>query len=436
MTLINTPNIMANIKIYIHEVILYFICFLFTGIIANGQQDTSRTVILLNGIAHIGNGEIIENSAIAINGNQILFVADARTIRIDSSKAEIIHIAGRHVYPGLIAPNTDLGLVEIDRVRATKDFREYGKYNPNVRAKIAFNTDSKILPTLISNGILLAQVVPRDGIISGTSSLMRLKAWNWEDAVANSDYGIHLRWNAINGPQRKKQKEKPQTKNQDTLLVFFDRARQYAFDQTPNVKDLKLESMKGLFDSTQTLFIHVDKAKDILQAIDFAEHYKVNYVLVGVSDAALVLDILKSHHVKVILAPVHRLPSRIDEAIDLPYSLPKLLQDAGILYCLSHRDSWEQRNLSFEAGTAVAYGLTKEQALSTITRNTAIILGVGNQYGTLEGGKNANLIVAEGDMLDMIDSRVIYAFIDGKMVNVKNEQEVLFEKYKEKYGLK
>jgi imidazolonepropionase-like amidohydrolase len=426
---------MAMNKKYILTMLLAVISLL-QGRMLYGQDENAKTTILLNGVAHIGNGEIIENSAVAITGNQILFVADARTIRIDTAKANVIHIAGRHVYPGLIAPNTDLGLVEIDRIRATKDFREYGKYNPNVRAKIAFNTDSKILPTLISNGVLLAQVVPRGGIVSGTSSLMKLKAWNWEDAVVNSDYGIHLNWNAIKVSRSKKNKTSAQTKNLDTLQMFFDRAQQYAFDQTPNAVDLKLESMKGLFDSSQTLFIHVDKAADILQAIDFAEHYKIKFVLVGVMDAALVLDQLKTHQVPVILARVHRLPSRTDEAVDLPYRLPKILQDAGILFCISHRNSWEQRNLSYEAGTAVAYGLTKEQALSAITINTAIILGVGDRYGTLEPGKNATLIVSEGDILDMRSSRVIYAFIDGKPVDVKNEQEKLYDKYMEKYGLK
>jgi hypothetical protein len=153
------------------------------------------SVLILGATAHLGNGKALPNSAIAFEGDKLTLVADASTIRLDRTKfAKIFDATGKHVYPGFIATNSRLGLVEVEAVRATQDFAEIGAYNPNARSIIAYNTDSDIQPTVRSNGVLLAQVVPTGGVISGTSSVVQLDAWNWEDAAVRTDDGIHLNW--------------------------------------------------------------------------------------------------------------------------------------------------------------------------------------------------------------------------------------------------
>lgn len=153
----------------------------------------SQPIVLRGGTAHIGNGQVIENSIIRFENGKITFVGTSGEF-IPDDNTKIIDAAGKHIYPGLIAANTTIGLSEIEAVRATLDFNETGELNPNVRSIIAYNTDSKIIPTIRSNGVLLAQITPRGGRISGTSSIVELDAWNWEDAAYKTDIGIHLNW--------------------------------------------------------------------------------------------------------------------------------------------------------------------------------------------------------------------------------------------------
>lgn len=399
-------------------------------------QPIQKTLILLNGVAHIGNGEIVENSAIAIDGDRILFVADARTIRIDSSKADVIHLQGQHVYPGLIAANSIIGLSEIKQVRATHDFQEPGDLNPNARSLIAFNNDSEILKTVRSNGILMAQPVPRGSLLAGTSSLVFLDGENWENSVIKSGIGLHLYW-----PTLKLKKKNPDLKpvNAEQKLQVLDRffasARAYFETEEPEPVSLKYEAMKLLFEQDRKLFVHANLASDILAAIEFCNRHSVKMVLVGGHDAYLLIDILKNNEIPVILETTLRLPFREDTEIDLPYRLPALLQEAGVVFCISHKNSWDQRNLPFVAGITVAYGLTKEQALASITGNAAEILGVGELTGTIEQGKFANLVVSKGDILDMATNDITMALINGKPLDLDNHHKELFRKYVDRYQI-
>ncbi|UPT66805.1 MAG: hypothetical protein M0D57_20620 [Sphingobacteriales bacterium JAD_PAG50586_3] len=173
---------------------LLFACFATLNMQAQ-TAPKAKSVLFLNGIAHIGNGTVIQNSAIAIKDGKISFVADATTIRIDNSAFDtIINIANKHIYPGFICPDNRIGLVEIDAVRATIDFAEVGAFNPNVRALVSYNTDSKVIPTIRNNGVLVTQTAPVGGLLSGSSSVMRLDGWNWEDAVYTADDGIFVNW--------------------------------------------------------------------------------------------------------------------------------------------------------------------------------------------------------------------------------------------------
>lgn len=433
------------------------ISLLFAGLISifhlSAQQPVpakpqTKRILLMNGTAHIGNGKVIENSAIGLKNGKISLVADATTIRIDMTQYDtVINVSGKHVYPGFISPNAMLGLIEVPAVRSTRDVGDVGAYNPDLRSIIAYNTDSKIIPTTRTNGILLAQITPRGGIISGTSSIVELDGWNWEDAAYKIDDGIHLNWISMNtqnynddtGEPGKMDKNSNYIKQKNELVKFFQDAKAYSEGQQAE-KDLRFEAMKGLFNGTKTLFIHVNYVKEIIDAVSFYKTSAVKKMVIAQGrDTWMVTDLLKENNIPVMLMGVHELPAKAEDAVDQPFKTPYLLQKTGVLFCLGNSDGNEpmqMRNLPFHAGTAAAYGLTKEEALQAITSNAAKILGIDNRVGTLENEKDATLFVSTGDALDMRTNNVEMAFIRGKTIDLNNEQKDLYEKYQNKYGIK
>lgn len=406
-------------------------------------KPQSQKVVITGATAHIGNGSVIENSIIAFEGGKITYAGPASGYTAGSSE-QIIEASGKHIYPGFIAPNTILGLVEINAVRASRDFDDVGDVNPSVRSLISYNAESKITPTIRANGVLTAQVTPRGGKISGTSSIFSLDGWNWEDAVYKEDDGIWLNWPrmfnkrgwwAEPGPTEKNDKYE---QGLQELEKFFGESKAYSSGKF-NETDLKMEAMRGLFDGSKRLFINANFAKEITDAVIFAKKHGVQHiVIVGGEDSWRVTDVLKTNNVPVVLQRLHELPGRNDDDYDLPYKLPKLLQDAGILYCLNYAGDMEAmgvRNLPFTAGTSVAYGVGKEEALQSITLNAAKILGLDKTLGTLEVGKDATLFISTGDALDMRTNNVEDAFIQGKQLDLTNHQKQLYEKYSAKYGI-
>ncbi len=429
------------------KTILYIlITFLFIG--TNYAQDAYVPVpgaapqgetILYGGTAHIGNGKVIENSLIILEDGKIKSI---NTATIPPKAGNVINIKGKHVYPGLIAANTTLGLSEIGAVRATRDYQEVGSINPNIRSIIAYNTDSKVTPTVRSNGVLIAQVVPQGGRVSGQSSIVNLDAWNYEDATYKADDAIYLSWPGITSYNWEKEafeKNKNYNKALDGIRELFTQAMSYCDNDAPTNTNLKLAAMCGLFSNSKKLFVRADGAKEIIAAVNFLKEYDLDIVIVGGRDAWMVTDLLTENKVAVVLNKTHNLPRYADDDIDLPFRMPKMLQDAGVLYCISVGAGWDgfwdQRNLAFEAGTAAAYGLTAEEALASITSNAARILGIDKTLGTLEVGKDATLIVSEGDILDMRTSNIQMAFIQGRTMNTDNKQKQLYRKFMKKYEL-
>jgi len=400
-------------------------------------KKQTKKILLMNGVAHLGNGQLIKNSVIAFEDGKLTVVANAKTIRLDMTRFDtVIRLDGKHVYPGIISPNSTIGITEIDAVKATNDFAELGVFNPHVRSLIAYNAESKITTTVRSNGVLMAQITPRGGRVSGTSSIVQLDAWNWEDAVLRTDDGIHLNWvNFFNHRTGKANKKYAETMAQ--MNGFFTNSLAYAKDENYPEKNLRFEAMRGLFEGSKTLYIHANFVKEITEAINFAKNHKVKkMVIVGGYDAWMVTDMLKENNVAVVLKRVHSLPEREEDDVNLPYKLPKMLQDAGVLFCLENAGDMEAmgtRNLPFYAGTAVAYGMEKEAALQLITLNTAKILGIDSFCGSLEIGKDATLFISEGDALDMRTNKVISAFIQGRLLDLDNHQEKLYRKYTKKY---
>jgi imidazolonepropionase-like amidohydrolase len=406
----------------------------------NPAPAQSGSVLIWGATAHLGNGQVINNSAIAFEKGKLTLVADATLVRIDRSKYNTVYdAAGKHVYPGFIAPVTNLGLSEIEAARATNDYADIGTYNPNLRALVAYNTDSDVIPTVRSNGVLLAQIAPQGGTISGTSSVVQLDAWNWEDAAYQADGGIHLNWPPLRsfsgwgsdnpGMRKNEQYEKDVA----ALRRFFEEAQAYSKQAAPEVKNQLFESMRPLFAGKATLFIHVDNARAIQESVLFAENFGLTKTVVGASEAWLVADFLKLHNVPVVLGRTQSLPSREDEAVDQAFTNAVKLHEKGVLFAFSIGGFWQQRNLPFQAGQAVGFGLPKEAALSALTLNTAKILGVDSRCGSLETGKDATLFISEGDALDMRGCKVTAAFIQGRNINLDNKHKQLYQRFEQKY---
>lgn len=404
------------------------------------------TTVITNATVHTGNGQVLENASIVITDGKIAAVG--KNISTPPN-ATTVNAQGKHVYPGLILPTSSLGLVEISAVRATNDVRELGELNPNVRTIVAYNTDSKVINTLRSNGILLANVVPQGSLIAGSSSVVQLDAWNWEDAVYKMDAGIHFYmpslmprprfgFGGFGGPQQPQTDPVKEGLDQvDRMKTFFREAKAYSNEPAHEETNLKFASVKGLFDKTQKLYVHANTIKQMLVALDFVKDFGFGVVIVGGSDSWQIADILKQNNVSVILQQPHSLPTLEDDDVDQPYKTAAALQKAGVIFSISDDDGQTRgRNLAFNAGTAATYGLTKEEALQAITLNAAKILGVADKTGSIEVGKDANIIISEGDILDMRTSIVTDAFIQGRKIDLTDKHKLLNERFNQKYKLK
>lgn len=395
-----------------------------------------KAIALIHGTAHIGDATVIEDATLTFVDGKIETVAafsDSQSL----DGYEVIDISGQHVYPGLILPNTDMGLVEVAAVRATRDQREVGELNPSVRSLIAFNTESELIPPVRFNGILLAQVTPQGGQISGSSSVVQLDAWNWEDAAYKADDAIHINWppkSVRTGwwaePGEIKANEKYAEQVAEIKKVLMDAK---AYDGQKEV-NLKLESLKGIFDGSQSVHLHVDGAKEMIAAVQAMKEVGVKKsVIVGGEDAFMIKDFLKENNVPVILSNVHRLPNRNHEDVDQSYKIAAELSEAGVLVGLSYSDASNARNLPFFAGTCAAYGADREEALQFVTSNTSKILGIEDKTGMLKAGLDANIVVSKGDLLDMRTNQISYAYIQGRLLMMYGKQQQLYEKYKAKY---
>ncbi len=437
---------------FIHTIITIAITGLWISVpqVLQGQNPIpaakqSKRILFLNGKAHLGNGNVIENSAIGFSNGKITLVADATVIRIDKNEYDtIMDLSGRNIYPGLIAMNTTLGLNEIESVRATHDFSETGALNPSARSVIAYNTDSKVIPTVRSNGVMMAQIVPKAGssspCISGQSSIVVLDAWNYEDAAYVIDNGLHLYWPSmrINRSDDPAQEEKQRSNMERNLLEIrklFQEAKAYASIKNHQNKNAHLESMRGLFDKSKKLYVHCGLAKEIISASSFCKEFGLDMVLVGGHEAHLVTQLLKERDIPVVITETHRLPSTSDEAIDMPFSLPAILFKEKIPFAISVPEFWQVRNLSYQAGSAVAYGLPYNDAVHSITLGPAKIMGISDQTGSIETGKDATFVITSGDLLDVRSSMVQLAFIQGRQIDLDNVQTQLNRKYRTKYGL-
>ena len=428
--------------------IIYSLLFFFlVGNILAQQTpaDKQTTAFSIEGAtAHLGTGKVIENSLIMFNDGKITFVGSAM-MKI-ARQGTVINAKGKHVYPGIIAANATLGLVEIDAVKASNDEDEIGLMNPHIRSLIAYNAESKVVESMRPNGVLMAQVTPRGGTLSGTSSIVQLDAWNWEDAAIKTDDGIHMNWPSSFTSGRWWLGEdpalKPDTKYAgkiNDIKSYFMNAKNYLASNKTKTH-LPYQATAGLFNGSKKLFIHVNGQKEITDAITIAKELGINKLaIVHGEHADKVADLLVKNNVGVILERPHRNPNNEDDSYDSTYKIAKTLIDKGVLVSIGMEGQMERmntRNLPFYAGTFAAFGLDKEIALQLITLNTAKILGIDSFTGSLEVGKDATLFISEGDALEMRSNILTNAFVQGRKISLETHQTKLWKRYSNKYKTK
>ncbi|NDF98358.1 MAG: amidohydrolase [Chitinophagia bacterium] len=437
-------------KIFLSITLALSVCVLQAQETVLPAKEQKGSYYLTNATIHVGNGQVINKGSIKVTNGKIEAVGNNIAIPGD---AVVTDLQGQDLYPGLILPNSSLGLIEISSVRATQDAREIGELNPSVRSIVAYNSDSKVINTLRSNGILLANVVPQGNFVAGSSSVVQLDAWNWEDAAYSTDAGMHVYmpsllprpafggrgggFGGFGGGQSAGDPVKEGLEKIEGLKSFFREASVYHQLAAPEKTNLKFEAVRSLFNKKQRLYVHANTVRQILVALDFVKEFGFDMVIVGGSESYQVADLLREHNVSVILQQPHSLPTATDDDVDQPYKTAAQLQKAGVLFAISDDDSQTRgRNLPFNAGTAAAYGLSKEEALASITLNAARIMGVAEKTGSIEVGKDANIVVSNGDLLDMRSSNVTAAYIQGRKIDLTDKHKLLNDRFEQKYEIK
>ena len=431
---------------------------LFLNLIYSQQTPAptqDKSVLIYGSTAHIGNGEAIKNSVIGFTdgvidlvastdgiwSNEILMMfSDSNSKKYDT----IIDASNSHIYPGIIALNTNLGLVEVDAVRASVDDDETGTYLPEIRSIIAYNAESKAVESMRPNGVLLAQIAPNGGIISGKSSVVQFDAWNWEDAVIKYDQGIHLNWPSPYtfgrwwlGEDRGLKANNNYSKQIKDLKNFFEKSK--ANMNIENSMNLKSNAMKTVLDGETTVYLHADDEKEIVDGVTFLKSFGIDkIVIVGATESKNQLNFIKVNNIPVVVKQPYRFPQSVDSDPMETFAIAKKMLDAGILVSIDPTGTASARvsirNLPFYAGSFSSFGIDKEVALSMITHNPAKILGIDKDFGTLEVGKSATLFISKGDALDIISNNVTHAFISGRNLSLETHQTRLWRRYSNKYS--
>lgn len=431
---------------------------LFLNLIFSQQTpapNQDKSVLIFGGTTHVGDGQVINNSVIGFTEGKIDLIASSDgtwtneilNMLSDSNNKKydtIINASNHHIYPGIIALNSNLGLVEVDAVRASVDDDESGTYLPEIRSIIAYNAESKAVESMRPNGVLLAQIAPNGGVISGSSSVVQLDAWNWEDAVIKYDQGVHINWPSPYtfgrwwlGEDRGLKANNNYNKQVNDLKDFFEKSK--ANMNLNKSMNLKSRAMKGIFEGESTVYLHADDEKEIVDGVLFFKKFNIKkIVIVGASEAKNQLDFIKENNIPVVVKQPYRFPQSVDSDPRETFMLAKKMIDKGILVSIDPSGAPQSRvsirNLPFYAGSFSSYGIDKELALSMITLNPAKILGIENEFGTLEVGKSATLFISKGDALDIISNNVTHAFISGRNISLETHQTRLWRRYSNKYS--
>lgn len=405
----------------------------------------SRPIAVVGATIHRVSGPPIEDGTVVIEGRTIAQVGSAAETRIPAD-AERIDASGLDLYPGLINANTVLGLVEIGSVRATVDISETGKLNPNARAEVAINPDSELLPVTRANGVLLALTSGRGGLITGTSALIALDGWTWEEMTIKAPVAMHVRWPAMAIDRRpaNREKEKEQIEAQEKELrelreAFAHAAAYWRAREAEGAKgvprhdeDVVWASMRPVVEREIPVIVEAKDLRQIRAALAWAEEEGLDLILAGARDAWRVAGDLAAKRIPVIVGPVNALPARRYEPYDTPYAQAGKLHDAGVRVLFSTGPSSfgasNARNLPYEAAKAVAFGFPRDEAIRSLTLTAAEVFGVEDRLGSIDPGKDATFILVEGDPLE-INSQVRRAWIAGREIDLMNRHQRLYEKY-------
>lgn len=405
---------------------------------------TPRRFALTGGTVHTVTGGVLENATVLVDEGRITAVGTGLAAPPD---ATVRDCRGKHVYPGFIAANTMLGLIEVATIEGSNDTQETGNVNPNIRAEVMVNPDSDLLPVARLNGVTSALVVPGGGAIHGLSALVHLDGWTQEDMTVRRAVALHVRWpdmSPVRGWQVQ-QSDEEQNKARDAAIAAirdaFGDARAYekarAAEGAPGVPahdgDVKWDAMRRVVRGEIPVFFEAETAAQLRAVLDFVDEYALRGVaIVGGRDAALFAEDLKSRGIAVIVGGTLEMPGRRYDAYDEPFTLPGRLAAAGVTFCIADGGgsfaAAGVRNLPQHAGMAVAFGLAKDEALKSVTLYPARILGVADRLGSIEVGKIADLQVTDGDPLE-VATHCEQVFIAGRPIPMRSRQTELFKKY-------
>ncbi len=381
-------------------------------------------IAIVGATVHTVSGRVLENATVVFDSGKITAVGKGAAV---PEGAEVIEAAGKHVYPSLIDANSDIGLVEVNSVRATIDSRETGNINPNVRAVAAFNPDSELIPVNRANGVLVAVCAPTGGLLAGRSAVMMLDGWTWEDMTLKADAGMHVRWPRDSG------------KNLNELSELLQQTARYVAsrqaDSEETQLDLRLEALVPVLDGSLPMVVDATSVTQIESAVAFASQRKLKLIIHGGYEAVHCAELLKKADVPVIVSGVYRTPTGRDNPYDEAYTLPHRLKEAGVKFCVCSGGRFGAsgvRNLPYHAATSAAYGLSQEDALRSITLSAAEILGVADRVGSIATERDATLFIANGNILET-ETQVEAAFIQGRKVDLDNKHQQLYRKYSAKY---
>lgn len=400
---------------------------------AGFTEEGSTTPVVIEGARiHPITSPAIEVGTIVFDGDTITHVGAAADVPVPE---DAIRIDGRgfDVWPGMIDVETVLGLVEVSSVRGTRDYAESGRINASVRAITAVNPASELIPVTRANGVLLAGVVPRSGLVSGMASAMALDGWTWEEMVRTHEAGLVIRWPDMRA-SRDPDPDTPRKWQRDiaTLTELFEEASVYgdarALSASDRPADVEWEALLRVVRGAVPVWIVAAREAQIRAALAWTERVGVRMVLIDDGDAWRCADALAARDVPVATRTI-RLPVRTYEPYDVRFRAPAVLHAAGVRLAFRTSSASNVRNLPHEAARAVAYGLPRAAAERALTLEAARLLGVDDAYGSLEAGKRAALLLVEGDLLDT-RMQVRRAWLDGRELDLSTRHTRLWERYR------
>ena len=377
---------------------------------------------LTNATLHPIDGDVIPRGTLFINEGRIESLGAETSI---SSNVKVLDLDGLHVYPGLIDSGTTLGLTEIKRVSETSDYDETGKIQPDVRAGVAINPDSELIPVARAGGITTILAQPKGGLVSGQASLIKLQGWTAPEMALDWDFGLRINW-----PSRSQSEKSTKELNElfEQTALYITAKQTAESNKAGFLIDPRYEAMIPYLNATKPVLIEAHSRDQIVEAVEFAESHHLKLTLTGATDAWKVASHLAEKKIPVIVGPVMRSPVESYDPFDAPYANPGRLAEAGVQFCIRSDDASNSRNAPFEAAMAVAYGLPEEAGLRAVTLSAAEILGLDHQLGSLTVGKRATLIITDGSPLQQT-TQVHGIFIDGNPFEPTSRQTRFYEKY-------